>query len=147
MGKDLALTRESLVGLLCAAAELDCLPAQLWPLDGTLEYLAKSAPPEGPIQRVLMHWPTADSGPGLRFVALPQLIRKLTALHLLTPEGTGWAACYRLKDGWRAASVSLLRRLPEAERTSLNHAAQRLQAMATMASKNPAAAESRAGTI
>jgi hypothetical protein len=148
MTSGLDMTRETLIGLLCAAAGLDRLPAQHWPLDAAMQYLERDIAENSAVWRTLARWPRVRTDPSFRYGELPALMRKLACLGLLTPEGTGWEAAFRLKPSWAAENRALLFRLTADERQSLRRAGQRLVAMTTMASKRPAAAVvSSDGTI
>jgi hypothetical protein len=140
MPDGLDLTRETLVGLLCAAAGLDRLPAQHWPVDAALQYLERHVVKDSAVARTLARWPRPHTDPSFQYGELPALTRKLVSLGLLAPEGTSWEASFRVEASWAAKNRALFIRLPATEQRSLRRAGQRLVALATMASKKPVAA-------
>jgi hypothetical protein len=145
---ELVLTRETLVGLLCAAGRLERLPAQQWPVDGALQYLERDVPLDSTVGRTLAKWPRLKNDPSFRYGELPVLARRLVSLGLLTPEGARSEAVFRIDASWATKNEALLTRLPGREQRPLRRAGQRLVAMATMASKKPVAAVvSSDGTI
>jgi hypothetical protein len=142
------ITREALVGLLCAAGHLQRLPAQHWPIDAALQYLEREVPTHSAVGRTLAAWPRPGTDPSFRYGELPALARRLVCLGLLTPEGTRSEAVFRIDTSWTTENEALLNRLPMREQRPLLRAGQRLVAMATMASKKPiAAVVSSDGTI
>lgn len=148
MSNALHLTRETLVGLLCAAAGLERLPAQHWPIDGALQYLEREVPENSAVGRALARWPRPGPDPSFRYGELPALAHTLVSLGFFTPEGTNAEASFRIDPSWATDNDALLIRLPESEQRPLRRAGQRLVAMATMASKKPVAAvASSDGTI
>jgi hypothetical protein len=133
-----ALTSESVIALLCAAADMHWLPAQHWPIDAALEELADAVPDDSEVGRALAQMPRSV-GPGDRFPRVRSLMRELVSLGLLIPGGTGWGAGFSVSEAWVTASESLLASLSKKEQDILEHVGQRLCAMVTMASKKPVA--------
>jgi len=136
---DTSLTPEALVGLVLAAGPAPLLPAQLWPLQAALEQLEADAPGEGAVARVLARMPKSASGPAPGFSSVRPVVHALARRGLLTAVGCGWEAGYRIDPGWVEHSGLLLQRLSDDEARAVRKAAQRFVAMATMASKKPAA--------
>jgi hypothetical protein len=133
------LTPEALIGALLAAGNASFLPAQLWPLQASFEEMADDAETNGPVGRALLRMPKGMPGPDLPYPMLRHVMHNLVRSGRLTPVGRGWEAGYKASARWIRESEGLLAALDADDVAVLRSTAQRLVAMATMASKKPRA--------
>jgi len=133
----LLITPESLLGMICASADVSWVPANPWPLEIALETLARSLEHESALGRAVAAWPPARHATP-RFSSVSAVILRLASGSEFTPTGTGWEAGYVPSPKWRTKHGELLRLLPSRERRAVRLAGQRLMATLTTLSKNVA---------
>lgn len=131
--------KSTLIGMLVARAELRRLPAQTWPLEGAIETLAGVAAPGSRLQRAALSWLVPRPTPAGRVTGMAAWTREAVESELLEPEGSGWAAGYRVNRPWLDQAKRMTAVLGAADLAALDRAAQGLVAMATMLSKKAAA--------
>jgi hypothetical protein len=134
------LTAQSLVGLLCAAARVDRLPARGWALESALDALDRiQARETAAIKRVVARWPRGLGGVVPRFQGADEIIRELARAGHLSPAGEGWGAGWVPNPGWVASHERLALALSTADRMLLRRAAQGLNAALVTWSKKAVA--------
>jgi hypothetical protein len=135
----MALTPESVLPLLLAAANADFIPAQLWPLDTALVVLDREKPKESEIGRALDRMPQVRITTGQRFTGLRSSMHRLAAAGALLPHGEGWAAGYAVDPDFLNRGRRMLATLPLPDQAALRCAAQALSDASRMLSKKSAA--------
>lgn len=129
----------SLVAFLTLRAGLASVPAATWPLEGALEVLRRHAPDGDVVTAALDQLAVGPARPDVRVSGVRALLRGLVLSGKLAPTGAGWGARFELDPRWLEAHASLFELLSAPDQDALDHAAQRLHAMSTIASKKPAA--------
>jgi hypothetical protein len=134
-----AVLPDAVLPLLVAEANVEFLPAQLWPLDAAFVVLAREVPDASPVSRALSRMPQATQPNSQRFTGLRSSIQRLVAKRMLKPEGCGWDAGYVVSPEMRDRGSQMLAALSPPERAALRDAAQVLSDASRMLSKNVAA--------
>jgi hypothetical protein len=133
----LELTAPTLIGLLCAEARVERLPAQLWPLQIALEHIAVTHE-DSAVKRACARWPRASGGSAAHF-QVKKIMRELARGGFFSPEGRGWDAGYAPDSRWLRKHAMMWASLSGIDRLVLRQAAQRLRATLTTWSKNAVA--------
>ncbi len=143
------LTPQSIIGLLCAFARVDRLPARGWALEAGLEIVDRHDGDEQlALKRAVSRLPRGPGGVLPRFGALDKLLQDLAQAGHLTRAGRGWDAGFVPDKVWIAAHEALAVSLSARERALLRKAAQALKATLTTWSKNAVASgPAGAGTM
>jgi hypothetical protein len=130
------VTAQALVGLLCAAARVERLPARGWALEVALDVLDQTSRAEAtPVRRAIARWPRNTGGVRGRYRDLDQLVRELARAGSVVPDGRGWSAGYVPTHDWLAPHTRLAALLPVSDQVLLGKAAQRLNAILSTWSK------------
>jgi hypothetical protein len=133
------MSARSVVGLLAAGLDGNAVPAPSWALEGALEMLRRDADPGGPIAGALLPLALGYKGPETRLPGVTPLVRGMVDAGLLTAEGSGWLASYRVDKTWVERHAMLRSGLGTRDRRALEAAAQWLVAVFTMLSKKAVA--------
>jgi hypothetical protein len=124
--------------ILWTESELPLLPAEPWALEAAIEALA-AGPEGGGLARAAQGWLEPRPLPSGRVKGVRGWLREAGDAALLTPQGSGWEAGYRPRQGWLGEVAALRAELDRAEVEVLAGGAQCLVAMSTMLWKKAAA--------
>lgn len=131
-----AFTPAAVVGLLVCAGRVGVLPVHTWTLQVALTELESRVDETLPLGQVLRRWPRHVGPAGREFLGVDAMLRQLVRTGHLRPEGSGWAAGYRVDEEWMEMSERLMPLLERSERVAIRRGGQRLFACATTLSKN-----------
>jgi hypothetical protein len=136
---EVELTPSTLIGLICAVARVERLPARGWALEIALDSLDRY-PVAGDIsvKRAVARWPRPASC-AAKLHGIDLVVRQLAAAGHLVPSGRGWFAGYVPEEGWLEAHARLASSLCDADRQLLRRAVQGLQAALSTWSKKAVA--------
>ena len=133
------LSPTALVGLICAYARVERLPARGWALEIALDALARHTQgSDGALSRAVARWPRSPCCSTFR--GLDKAVRELAAAGHLLPSGSGWEAGFNPATAWIDAHAELAGALAENDRAALARAVQGLQAAVRTWSKKAVAA-------
>jgi hypothetical protein len=123
------LTPQALIGLLCALAKVERLPARGWAVEVALDWIdGVNSRPDLSVKRSVARWKRGRPGVASRYAGLEQLLIGMARQGLLAPDGRGWSAGFVPAPDWVERHVALAARLPADDLAVLAKAAQGLSA-------------------
>lgn len=132
----LALSKTDLVAMLVAYGGSVRVPLRCWPLEVALEKLAATTPAGSSLAVALGAWPPRKTPSGCVRPGVDGLLIALAGAGVMSAEGAGWEAGFRLSPAARKQYQEVIAALSLDDREALRSATQVLVACLTTWSKN-----------